>query len=533
MAPEIRMFFSKRGFSTVRLFLIFAVFSVSLCYGQTAAVTPDQAVSQTGQQTEVGQLRQEVKQMKEQLERLNKMVEKLSANKPESPGKDNATAAQQPRTESPETRTGAPQSTAFTDNPRVAIATKAQGGDLSGAGNLLKTDRITFGGYGEIQYRDSPISERADGGGTPTFISPRLVFGVAAVLSEKQNIVFNTEIEYEFGSREIDVEQAFVEWRVRPEFAFRGGIIVPAIGRFNTYHDANLNLTNIRPLINQFIVPTAYRDAGIGIRGRFELPHKMKLTYEANLVNGLQSENGDGEPTPFSRLLGQSSAAEPGAIAFQDANRNKAFVGRVGFSPFSGFEFGVSGYTGKINKQDDDPISANIMFLDASYHHGNVILNAEYGHSNLVGGGILRRSPAPPIVDPNNPESIQALSDFVAERSPGQDGFYAEGSYQFHPSFLRVRFDDGAYLAPVFRYEIVRLDRTLKDFYLNRSRATFGFNFAPSSSMILKANYLLNHTFGSVPDVPAGIGGTSFGESPLPHRYYGRNGFTGGITYIF
>ena len=145
----------------------------------------------------------------------------------------------------------------------------------------------------------------------------------------------------------------------------------------------------------------------------------------------------------------------------------------------------------------------------------------------------MRRSPAPPVVNPNDPASVQALADFVAERSPGQDGFYIEGSYQFHPSFLKGRFDDGAYIAPVFSYEVVRLDRTLKDFYLNRSRATFGFNFAPSTSVIFKLNYLLNHPFGRVPNVPAGIGDALFGTSPLPHRGYGRNGFTGGITYIF
>ena len=65
----------------------------------------------------------------------------------------------------------------------------------------------------------------------------------------------------------------------------RGGIIVPAIGRFNVYHDSNINLTTLRPLINQFIVPTAYRDAGIGLRGRFKLPFRWKLSYEADVVN--------------------------------------------------------------------------------------------------------------------------------------------------------------------------------------------------------------------------------------------------------
>ena len=250
--------------------------------------------------------------------------------------------------------------------------------------------------------RSSSVSERADGGGTPTFQNTRLVLGIAAVLAEKQNIVFNSEIEYEFGSREIDVEQAYIEWKVRPEFAFRGGIIVPAIGRFNTFHDSYLNLTTIRPLVNQFIVPSAYRDAGIGIRGRLKLPHKMKLSYEADLVNGMQGTNDDDEPTPFSRLLGQSSAAEPGAIAFQDMNRNKAVVARVGLSPFKGFEFGTSLYNGRFNKFGEATQSATILFLDASYRRGPLSINGEYGRSNITGGGIQRKSPAPPVVDPND-----------------------------------------------------------------------------------------------------------------------------------
>ena len=198
------------------------------------------------QQPQVEQLRNEIERLRVEVERLRALVE-AKAKEPTAPSIP-PTASSKPAV--------APQSSSAPDNARIAVATKAQGGDLSGAGNLLRTDRITIGGYGDFQFRESSISERADGGGTPTFQNTRLVLSVAAVLAEKQNIVFNSEIEYEFGSREIDVEQAYVEWKARPQFAFRGGIIVPAIGRFNTFHDSYLNLTTIRPLINQFIIPS-------------------------------------------------------------------------------------------------------------------------------------------------------------------------------------------------------------------------------------------------------------------------------------
>jgi hypothetical protein len=125
---------------------------------------------------------------------------------------------------------------------------------------------------------------------------------------------------------------------------------------------------------------------------------------------------------------------------------------------------------------------------------------------------------------------------FVTGRSPGQDGFYIEGTYRFLPHVVmgkESKFDDGAYIAPVVRYEVVRLDRTIPNFYLNRSRTTIGLNLAPSSTVIFKLDYLFNRAFGPVPRVPAGIGGAIFGVSPLPHLGYGRNGFTGSIAYVF
>jgi hypothetical protein len=494
------------------------------------------------QQGEVEQLRREVQELRGELERLRARVE--GATPQPSPA---ATGTPPPQSEQPTQAnvgqrpaqselTGAPQSTGAPDSPGIAMATKAQGGDLSGAGTLLRTDRITIGGYGDAQFRGEGINEKAEGGAVPTFISPRVVLGVAAVLSEKHNIVFNSEIEYEFGGAEVEVEQAFVEWKARPEFAFRGGLFVPPVGRFNVYHDSNLNLTAIRPLVNQFVVPTAYTDAGIGVRGRFKLPRKMKLSYELDLVNGMRAggEEGEGEggAGPFSRLTGQASAAEIHALAFQDNNRNKAVIGHVGFSPVNGFEFGVSGYHGRITDDDDPRVNANIVFFDASYRRGGLLLNAEYGRSRLTGAGIPRRSPAVPAFNPDDEESLNALAEFLAEPSPGQDGFYVEGAYQFRPRFVVRHFDEGGYIAPVFRFEGVRLDRTINDFFLNRSRATVGLNLAPSSTVIFKFNYLFNHTFGSVPRLSGELE-EEFGQRLLPFRGYGRSGFAGSATYVF
>ena len=192
----------------------------------------------------------------------------------------------------------------------------------------------------------------------------------------------------------------------------------------------------------------------------------------------------------------------------------------------------MSGYNGHFNEQGLPPQSVTILFIDGSYRRGSLVINGEYGRSNIV-GGIPRKSPAPPALNLNDPQTIAALAEFVAQRSPGQDGFYLEGSYRFPSPIAKKKLDEGAYVAPVLRYEVVRLDRTIPNFYLNRSRTTIGLNLAPSGTVIFKLNYLFNHTFGPVPKVPGGIGGAIFGVSPLPHLDYGRNGFTGSIAYVF
>jgi len=526
------------------LWLFLTTSSSVLAAPQQSSGAPAQ--EQNASSREIHELRKEVQELREDLKHLHALLlsraagsESVSALAPQpagdvQPAVPSAGVVAQAAKPAPG-ETGVPQYTGRSGDPGVAMATKAHGGDLSGAGNLLRTDRVTVGGYGDFQFRTPSLSERADGGGTSTFQSTRLVLGIGAVLSQRQNIVFNSEIEYELGSHEIDIEQAFIDWRVRPEFNFRGGIIVPALGRFNTYHDSNLNITTLRPLLNQFIVPTAYRDAGIGVRGVFRLPREMKLFYEADVLNGMQSKNADGEPTPFSRLLGQASAAEPGLIAFQATRNGKAVAGRVGFSPFLGLEFGVSSYAGKFTNAGDPEKSATIVMFDAAYQHGPFVLNGEYGRSNIVGAGILRQSAAPPVVNPNDPQTIAALSDYVAQTTPGQDGFYVESGYKFFRGLFRNRelFDEGAYVMPVVRFETVRRDRTLSSFYLNQGRTTLGFNIAPSPSVIFKLNYILNHTFGPVPDIAGSIGGADFGNNPLPHLDYGKNGFAGSVAYVF
>jgi len=104
-------------------------------------------------QQQVEQLRNEIERLRLEVERLRVLVEAKDKQ---------STVSSIPQPAAPVS--SPPEATP--DRARIAVATKAQGGDLSGAGNLLRTDRITIGGYGDFQFRQSAINERADGGGT-------------------------------------------------------------------------------------------------------------------------------------------------------------------------------------------------------------------------------------------------------------------------------------------------------------------------------------------------------------------------------
>ena len=432
--------------------LIPALTSAATAQTPSAAPYAPPADTSVASEDEVRLLREEVRALRQELDEMKHLV--AGTKDPDLPTGALAEPGAPAAHAAPETE-GAPQTTSAPSDDRIALSAKSQGGDLAGAGNLLRSDRITIGGYGDFQFRGSGVNEKGDGGGTPTFNSPRLVLGIGAVLAEKQNIYFSSEIEYEFGGKEVEVEQAFVEWRGRPELAVRGGIFTPSIGRFNVYHDSNINIGAIRPLINQFIVPTAYSDTGIGVRGRFRLPARMKLSYEADLVNGLggASDSEEGEAALFSRLGGQAESGHD--LAFQDVNGNKAFVGRLGFSPTPGLELGGSIYAGRTSPSGDVRRTLRMVFVDGSYSRGGLSINGEYARTTARGPDVTRSSPVPAF-DPNDEESLEALADFVNAPSPGEDGFYLEGTYRFVPRVFREHFDDGAYIAPIVRVEGLR-----------------------------------------------------------------------------
>ena len=386
------------------------------------------------------------------------------------------------------------------------IKPKYEDGQFSGAQGLLKTDRVKVGGYMDFRFvtrgiddgneiRTNIAEENADNLlGTNfkrnSFTTPRLVLGVAAALTDR--LLFNSEIEFEFAGKETEVEQAYLEYRLHPMLNFRGGVITPPLGRFNLYHDSNLQDIAARPLASTFVIPSTYKDAGVGALGEFRLGRQMRLGYEGYVTNGLRSDEG-GE---IARAAGLFESK--GNNRFFDNNRSKAAVGRLLFSPKLGVELGLSGYRGKHDNQDLYNLS--IWAVDWKYNWRGLQVLGQYARSAMQRGPEsdeelasrdFLRSLSPAAYSGSYEDLSDLLNPLFENPARSSDGWYIETRYRFHPRWLTAHTSEDASIAPVFRYDQVNLDRSFSNFSfpLNVRRTGLGFSLRPTEAASLNLTY--------------------------------------------
>jgi len=100
-------------------------------------------------------------------------------------------------------------------------------------------------------------------------------------------IKFLSELEFEHGTEEIELETALIDFEINTAFNFRAGILLPQIGLVNANHDSPKWEFIERPLSSTQIIPTTLSEVGFGIHGKF-FPKNFIISYDAYVVNGLQ-----------------------------------------------------------------------------------------------------------------------------------------------------------------------------------------------------------------------------------------------------
>jgi hypothetical protein len=208
------------------------------------------------------------------------------------------------------------------------------------------SQKLNIGGYAQVDMTTQIQSGKRSN--TSLDVS-RMVISMGYRFSEKTQ--FLAEVEFEH-VKELFVEQAFLNHTFSDALSLRAGLMLIPMGIINEYHEPTTFNGVLRPMVDNTIVPTTWREIGAGFTGRFS---DISLKYQLYLVNGFSSYGTDNKGT-----LGGSSflrnGRQRGAKSFLSAPNLSA---KVDYYGIRGLKLGLAGYFG-------DTQSAMLNNLDKS-----------------------------------------------------------------------------------------------------------------------------------------------------------------------
>lgn len=142
---------------------------------------------------------------------------------------------------------------------------------------------VSFSGYGEMLYENYDAKTQSGVGNAP---ASRIDFLRAILYTGyrfNDRFIFNSEIEFEH-AREVWVEFAYLDFKVNDSLTLRGGMLLVPLGLVNEFHEPNVFLGARRPLVEQQILPSTWRENGFGAVGA-----AGPVNYRAYVVNGFNA----------------------------------------------------------------------------------------------------------------------------------------------------------------------------------------------------------------------------------------------------
>jgi hypothetical protein len=143
---------------------------------------------------------------------------------------------------------------------------------------------VALGGYVEANYQYLSEDGVIEG---HQFQMRRLTLFVSSSIAKR--IKFLSEIEFEDGTKEINIEFASVDFEFAPLLNFRGGVVMNPIGAFNQNHDGPKWEFVDRPISATQMLPATWSNVGFGVFGK-KFTNNWVIGYEAYLTNGFDDK---------------------------------------------------------------------------------------------------------------------------------------------------------------------------------------------------------------------------------------------------
>ncbi|WP_298431760.1 porin [Geobacter sp.] len=283
-------------------------------------------------------------------------------------------------------------------------------------------------------------------------------------------VTLNTELEWEHGgvkdelndegelSGEVTVEQAFLDFRIASPFNVKAGIMLVPLGATNLYHEPTNFNSSERPQLDTYLIPSTWREMGIGIHGALG----PKADYQLLVMNGLNGAE-------FSAKNGLRGGRQN---LNEDNNRGKAVTGRLELRPLTNLYTNLSFYTGNSAPQGAPDAYTTILAFDGKYRISDFELAGEYVQ-------VIQDNPG-------------VLAGDIGHR---MSGYWVEGAYHLMPAALKKGKLAEADLVAFARWSEFDTqqggiaDPALASGKYDRNYTTFGFSFKPVATVAIKADY--------------------------------------------
>lgn len=316
---------------------------------------------------------------------------------------------------------------------------------------------ITIGGYAQVDYNQP----EGDNGKLDVH---RLVMLLGYKFNDK--VQFITEIEYEH-VKELYVEQAFLNYSVTDNLNIRGGLMLVPMGIVNEYHEPTTFNGVERPSTDKSIVPTTWREIGLGVSGKID---NANMRYQAYIFNGFTSING-------TKYLGGSNGLRNGRQKGAESTINTPNLSaKFDYYGIQGLRLGLSGYFGRSQAADDvddiegSDVGVSMVGLDARYLNRRFSARGQYIHTFI-----------------NDADKYNDLYD--ANLGSELKGWYLEAAYNLLPLKNNQKLD------AFVRYESYDTHAAVKDANISRNPAydrnewTTGLSYHIATGAVVKADY--------------------------------------------
>ena len=323
-------------------------------------------------------------------------------------------------------------------------------------------------------YMDFHFNKDAGEPFRPDFHRFVLLFGH----SFSDRIKFWSELEVEHvlveggeESGEVALEQAYLDFLIKPAFNLRAGMMLTPVGIVNERHEPPSFNGVERPFVETVIIPTTWRELGFGFTG--DLGRGFR--YRTYLTSSLDA----------SRFNAETGITGGRSAGFDASFRNPAKVARLEYAGVRRMTLGASVYSGHsgYNMPGVNP-RVTMAELDGRYSFGRLDLRGLFANTWVSQAGELNwRLEQNTGVNPNVARQMR--------------GYYFEPGIHVLPR--RTRND----VILFTRYEKYNTQHRMPDGYaplpqFNRSSWVAGVTYKPNADVAIKFDYVFNRNASAV-----------------------------------